>query len=98
MIEFFLIKLVFFTLIWFEFYLKLTYIDIVINYGGVEMVVRHNIPKKFQPIIRDDSGSRRLRLSRLARETGTQKQFLMEKIFDAGIRAVEEIINRAEEI
>lgn len=65
---------------------------------GVAMIVRHNMPKKFQPIIRDDSGSRRLRLSRLAQETGTQKQFLMEKIFDAGIRVVEEIINRVEEI
>ena len=62
------------------------------------MVVQRNVPKKFQPIIRDDSGSRRLRLSRLARETGIQKQFLMEKIFDAGIRAVEEIVNRAGDV
>lgn len=45
--------------------------------------------KKFQPIVRDDSGVIRRRYARLSAKLGMQRQTLAQRIFEEGLALLE---------
>lgn len=47
------------------------------------------VAAKFQPVVPDDNNQLRGRYEKLAKDTGLRRQALAQKIFEAGLNALE---------